>query len=93
MASTGAARRRAAAGEEKAGSDAEGDGDDVVDEFLEFSDDYDLSDELGEVGCHCTRSQCLQKHCVCYKAGRACGPECHCVGCANTQGKRKLLRC
>jgi len=39
-----------------------------------------------QVGCTCTRSRCLKKYCVCFKAGTPCVPGlCACAGCANTE--------
>jgi len=34
--------------------------------------------------CNCSRSNCQKKYCECYKAGKSCGPICRCIGCLNT---------
>ena len=33
--------------------------------------------------CTCTKSQCRQKYCPCFKEGSKCGVECSCTGCTN----------
>lgn len=45
------------------------------------------------LGCNCTKSKCLQRHCSCFKVGRPCTEACRCIGCENCEGKRKYLRC
>ena len=36
-----------------------------------------------KVFCTCTKSQCQQRYCPCYKEGEKCGIECTCNGCKN----------
>ena len=36
-------------------------------------------------GCCCKKSKCQTKQCKCFKAGRPCGPGCHCVCCNNKE--------
>ena len=35
-------------------------------------------------GCNCSKSECLKKYCVCFKAGLYCGDSCRCTNCKNT---------
>ena len=43
-------------------------------------------------GCRCPRSQCLQKHCGCYKAGLPCGKHCRCVDCKNNNSRGHTVK-
>ncbi len=40
----------------------------------------------GTVGCNCTKSQCQQKYCYCFKKGLRCSPACKCHNCKNPLG-------
>lgn len=39
--------------------------------------------------CTCSRSRCVKGYCDCFSDGRACGPDCGCVGCLNTEPPKK----
>ena len=47
-------------------------------------------------GCNCKKSKCLKLYCICFAAGKSCGPTCHCIHCNNndthivTVARRKL---
>lgn len=43
-------------------------------------------------GCNCTKSKCLRLHCVCFRNGRFCGPECGCECCYNTVNNVELVQ-
>jgi hypothetical protein len=34
-------------------------------------------------GCHCLKSRCLKKYCICYDNKTSCGAACKCVACQN----------
>jgi len=34
--------------------------------------------------CHCKKSRCLKKYCVCFEAGVSCTSQCRCTDCQNT---------
>lgn len=51
--------------------------------------DYFPSAKRG--GCTCRRSRCVKGYCDCFADGRACGPECGCTDCLNTEGTQKSL--
>ena len=43
----------------------------------------------GLVGCNCTKSQCQQKYCYCFKKGLRCSQVCKCSNCKNPLGGDK----
>lgn len=43
------------------------------------------------VSCKACRAGCLKAMCPCYKAGKMCGSECHCIGCQNGQASTPQL--
>ena len=40
--------------------------------------------------CTCTKSGCNKKYCECFKNGTKCNSSCRCVGCENTENRKKI---
>lgn len=50
------------------------------------------SKRRAQKGCRCSKSKCLRLHCVCFRNGVFCGPECKCKCCFNVESKKKLVK-
>lgn len=44
-----------------------------------------LEETFEDTCCECRGSGCVKRYCSCFKAGKACGAGCRCVGCRNRE--------
>lgn len=54
---------------------------------------HEIAAEVKVKKCTCQRGKCLQKYCVCLKAGKGCDPAvCLCVECQNDERQTAVER-
>ena len=47
--------------------------------------------DLDEIICTCSKSNCCKKYCECYKLGKKCTNKCRCINCMNLDKNNKII--